>query len=113
MDAAKYRRDEADPSPLRLQLRLGSRSFHLRARILSLEPVVLPQNAGARSGLPQARPGQLVPQVRHRAGQRASSGRLLLVDDEARQGALRFAEREGGPFLRPEGVKRIPPLVEL
>jgi serine/threonine-protein kinase HipA len=38
---------------------------------------------------------------------------LLLVDDEARQGALRFAEQEGGPFLRPEGVKRIPPLVEL
>jgi serine/threonine-protein kinase HipA len=38
---------------------------------------------------------------------------LLLVDDEARQGALRFAEREGGPFLCPEGVKRIPPLVEL
>ena len=25
---------------------------------------------------------------------------LLLVDDEARQGALRFAEQEGGPFLR-------------
>jgi serine/threonine-protein kinase HipA len=25
---------------------------------------------------------------------------LLLVDDEARQGALRFAEREGGPFVR-------------
>lgn len=38
---------------------------------------------------------------------------LLLVDDEARQGALRFAEREGGPFLREESVKRIPPLVEL
>jgi serine/threonine-protein kinase HipA len=38
---------------------------------------------------------------------------LLLVDDEARQGALRFAEHEGGPFLREEGVKRIPPLVEL
>src|SRR5580700_2376517 len=38
---------------------------------------------------------------------------LLLVDDEARQGALRFAERDGGPFLREEGVKRIPPLVEL
>jgi serine/threonine-protein kinase HipA len=38
---------------------------------------------------------------------------LLLVDDEARQGALRFAEREGGPFLKEEGVKRIPPLVEL
>jgi serine/threonine-protein kinase HipA len=38
---------------------------------------------------------------------------LLLVDDEARQGALRFAEEAGGPFLRKEGVKRIPPLVEL
>jgi serine/threonine-protein kinase HipA len=38
---------------------------------------------------------------------------LLLVDDEARQGALRFAEKEGGPFLREEGVKRIPPLIEL
>lgn len=38
---------------------------------------------------------------------------LLLVDDQARQGALRFAEREGGPFLREEDVKRIPPLVEL
>jgi len=38
---------------------------------------------------------------------------LLLVDDEAREGALRFAEKEGGPFLREEGVKRIPPLVEL
>src|SRR6516225_10460036 len=24
---------------------------------------------------------------------------LLLVDDEARQGALRFSEKEGGPFL--------------
>jgi serine/threonine-protein kinase HipA len=28
---------------------------------------------------------------------------LLLVDDEARQGALRFAEKEGVPFLREEG----------
>jgi serine/threonine-protein kinase HipA len=38
---------------------------------------------------------------------------LLLVDDEARQGALRFAEREGGPFLREERVNRTPPLIEL
>lgn len=38
---------------------------------------------------------------------------LLLVDDEARVGALRFAETEGGPFLRQEEAKRIPPLVEL
>lgn len=39
---------------------------------------------------------------------------LLLVDDEARQGALRFAECEGGPFLADgSGSLRIPPLVEL
>ena len=38
---------------------------------------------------------------------------LLLVDDEAREGALRFSETEGGPFLRQEDAKRIPPLLEL
>jgi len=38
---------------------------------------------------------------------------LLLVDDEVRPGALRFAEREGGPFLKEAGAKRIPPVVEL
>jgi serine/threonine-protein kinase HipA len=38
---------------------------------------------------------------------------LLLVDDEARAGALRFAEHEGGPFLREAGAKRIPPIVDL
>src|ERR1035438_7176020 len=56
VDHAEYRRDEEDPSPLRLQLRLGPRSLHLRARVLSLEPVVLPEDAGARPSLPQARP---------------------------------------------------------
>ncbi len=38
---------------------------------------------------------------------------LLNVDDEARQGALRFAERPGGPFLARGGAVRIPPLIEL
>jgi serine/threonine-protein kinase HipA len=38
---------------------------------------------------------------------------LLLVDDEARAGALRFAETEGGPFLAQDEAKRIPPLVAL
>lgn len=38
---------------------------------------------------------------------------LLQVDDEARLGALRFAERDGGPFLREERAKRTPPLIEL
>lgn len=38
---------------------------------------------------------------------------LLLVDDEARQGALRFAHNEGGPFLATPGESRIPPVIEL
>jgi len=38
---------------------------------------------------------------------------LLLVDDEVRAGALRFAETAGGPFLRQEDAKRIPPLIDL
>jgi len=38
---------------------------------------------------------------------------LLFVDDEARQGALRFADRAGGAFLREPDAGRIPPLVEL
>ncbi len=38
---------------------------------------------------------------------------LLLVDDEARAGALRFADTEGGSFLAQEEAKRIPPLVAL
>jgi serine/threonine-protein kinase HipA len=38
---------------------------------------------------------------------------LLQVDDEARAGALRFAEKEGWPFLAVPGKFRIPPLVEL
>lgn len=38
---------------------------------------------------------------------------LLRVDDEARQGALRFADELGGPFLAPAGGTRIPPLLQL
>ena len=37
---------------------------------------------------------------------------LLMVDDEARQGALCFAEKEGGPFLAQLGSAKIPPLIE-
>ena len=38
---------------------------------------------------------------------------LLLVDDEARQGALRFSTDPAGPFLAEPGSARIPPLLEL
>ena len=37
---------------------------------------------------------------------------LLMVDDESRQGALRFAEQEAGPFLAQQGLTKIPPLVQ-
>jgi serine/threonine-protein kinase HipA len=38
---------------------------------------------------------------------------LLLVDDTARQGALRFAENEAGLFLSAGEPSKIPPLIEL
>jgi serine/threonine-protein kinase HipA len=38
---------------------------------------------------------------------------LLLVDDEARMGALRFADQPGGPFLARPGRPPVPPLVDL
>ena len=38
---------------------------------------------------------------------------LLMVNDEARQGALRFSEKEGGPFLTADAPTKIPPLIEL
>jgi serine/threonine-protein kinase HipA len=38
---------------------------------------------------------------------------LLRVNDEARQGALRFKQEPGGPFLASDDASAIPPLVEL
>ena len=38
---------------------------------------------------------------------------LLLVNDEARQGALRFTDQPGGPFLAPQDHTPVPPLIEL
>jgi serine/threonine-protein kinase HipA len=38
---------------------------------------------------------------------------LLLVDDETRAGALRFAEQQDGPFLRASDAKRVPLPIEL
>ncbi len=38
---------------------------------------------------------------------------LLMVNDEARLGALRFAEKQGGPFLADGTATSIPPLIDL
>ena len=46
----QYRAEFRASAPLRLQLRLAPRNFHLRARILSLESVVFPAHV-SRSGL--------------------------------------------------------------
>ncbi len=57
---------------------------------------------------------------RRRAGRAGEAPRTLLeidyllgVHDEARQGALRFALQEGGPFLAEHKATRIPPLIDL
>ena len=57
---------------------------------------------------------------RRRAGNEGKTARtlreidfLLMVDDEARQGALRFKTTLAGPFLAKDGKKKIPPLIEL
>jgi hypothetical protein len=36
-----------------------------------------------------------------------------MVDDQARQGAMRFAQKPDGPFLAPADAERIPPVVNL
>src|SRR4051812_40915949 len=79
MDAPEYRGDEEDASALRVQLRLGPRSLDVRAGILSLEPVVLPADAGARTGVSQKSAGQLVSKVRDGAGERAGRRGMLLA----------------------------------
>jgi serine/threonine-protein kinase HipA len=38
---------------------------------------------------------------------------LLLVDDQARQGALRFSQTEDGPYLNSDPKTKIPPLIDL
>ena len=38
---------------------------------------------------------------------------MLMVNDEARQGALRFADQVDGPFLASDDQTRVPPLIEL
>lgn len=57
---------------------------------------------------------------RHRAEREGDTARtlqeadyLLMVNDEARQGALRFAREPGGSFLAPANATPIPPLVNL
>ena len=58
-----------------ISLRLVAPAAHLRPRVLPVDPVAVPEVLRARPGLPQGRPGQLVPQRPDRAGQRAGRRR--------------------------------------
>ena len=79
VDPREHRGHEAAAKHVRLQLRLGLRNVQLRAGLLSLEPVVLPAHVGERPRLSQAGHCELVPRLRHSAGQRAGRRRLLLA----------------------------------
>ena len=63
----EHRRDEAPDAPHGLRLRLESGDRHLRAGLLQVEPVVLPEDVRARPRVSQEGDGQLVPGVRHGA----------------------------------------------
>jgi serine/threonine-protein kinase HipA len=118
-ESANFEYDEAwlqHPAKFSLEpaLQLGPGPFHT--------PADTPMFGAIGDSAPDRWGRALMRRMERRRAEREGAGPprtlqeidyLLLVDDEARQGALRFAEREGGPFLREVGIKRIPPLVEL
>ena len=67
--------------------RLVARVRHPRAALLPLDPVDLPAAVRARPGLPQGGRGQLVPEGRHGARQRAGHRRPLRALRHAGRGA--------------------------
>ncbi len=67
--------------------RLVARVRNPRAALLPLDPVAVPAPAGARAGVPQGGGGQLVPERRDRAGQRAGDRRALRALRLGRGGA--------------------------
>ncbi len=79
MDAREHRAHERAAPADRNQLRLGAGNCDLSPRVLPLEPVAVPQDARARPGVSPAFQCQLVPELQHRAGQRAGRRRRLLA----------------------------------
>ena len=111
---AQHRRHEAADAAPGLRLRLGHGDHHLPARVLPLEPVVLPAHVREGPGLPQEEQGELVPGVRHRARQRAGGRRLLLASRRharraARSGAVVPAHHRlrRGTARRPRQARRL------
>jgi len=109
------------------------KSWLARAERLSLEPALklgpgpfhIASNKPLFGAIGDSAPDQWGRMLMRRAEQRRAERKgqipttvreidyLLLVDDEARQGALRFAEREGGPFVADRRPNKIPALIEL
>jgi hypothetical protein len=79
VDAREHRPHEGAAPADWDQLRLGPRDRHLPARLLQVEPVAVRADAGTWPGLPEAIERQLVPELQHRAGQRAGGGRGMLA----------------------------------
>lgn len=117
-DSASFEYDEAwlsHPQRFALEpaLRLGSGPFHTPADRAMFGAIG--DSAPDRWGRALMRRAE-----RRRAERAGSTPRtlreidfLLMVNDEARQGALRFAREPGGPFLAADDGNPIPPLVEL
>ena len=115
LDARQYRRHEEPDAAAGPGLRLVARTRHLRRRLLQVEPVVLPEDAGSRHRLPQDADRQLGPGGPDRAGQRAGRGRprlaqrraggkardpgLLPGDHEVRRRTAGRRQRPGAPGL--------------
>src|SRR5579862_5100996 len=75
----QYRRVSPGAATIRIQLRLAARNFDVRSRILQMESVAIPANAGEGDRVPQEEQGELVSEVPDRAGERTGDRRLLLA----------------------------------
>ncbi len=78
LDARQHRAHKGRPQEAGLLLRLVAGALDLRAGLLPLDPVVLPEDVRERPRLQGERGHQLVPVVRHGAGERAGAGRRHL-----------------------------------
>lgn len=117
-DSASFEYDEEwlqrpDRFALEPALQLGSGPFHT--------PADKPMFGAIGDSVPDRWGRVLMRRAERRRAERAGEtprtlreiDYLLMVNDEARQGALRFALEPGGPFLAASDATPIPPLVEL
>ncbi len=100
VDHGQHRQDAASAALHGRDVRLVQRGRDLRARLLPLEPVVLPQVPGKGARLSRHGPRRLVPEGPGRAGARAGRGRepgllaLRHARHQARPGAVVLQDHE-------------------